>query len=1749
MNYSIIDTHEKLKNKLRDYIIAQYLGDNQLLLSEFNKISDTEGVLYRKPYIEMTPSYAKSKNGFDDLKLPGEVIHILKRLSDSGLGVYDTPYKHQTKALEEYYDEKDLIITTGTGSGKTECFLWPTITDIINETRESSESWQEQGIRVLMLYPMNALVTDQISRLRHMIGDEKGKFKEIINDFVNNKKVRYPKFGMYTGRTPYPGKKNKKNDKRLGKTLDKDLLNKNEEIISKLKEIGKYPAKYDLDMFVRGLENSKHITHTLDSELITRQEMQQLCPDILITNYSMLEYMLMRPIENDFWIKTKKWLDKRESNKLKIIIDEAHMYRGAAGGEVALLIHRLLDRIGVSREKVQFILTSASIPENKDKEILKFANSLTAKSSNKQTFSIIRGETDYSSGKSISINFNNLLELEMDKLNQEESVKKELVENFLKKENFEYSNNSIYENLYDLLSRYNPVEIILKNCSKKAMRLEALAELVYPNQSMEKAIKATENLLKLSTIAKKDGQVLLPTRLHMLFRGLDGIYACSNPNCSQGVSEGGISLGKIYFNDKIKKCEECHSKVYELVNDRRCGALFLKGYMHFDGNMENFVWNILGEKFDYTMKEVHFYIHPNKSYNPSFGRQEKKVGYLNALTGKFYEDDSFSEKENYLKVAFSLKEHRSIPDLLTFHTCPKCKKSHMFTTNFKTKGNESFYNIIVEQLKLQSPKIFDSEKIKRFPNKGRKVLLFSDSRQRAAKLARDLTRVSDDEAVRKVIILAIKKLEKWGYETHNTPSLDLLYFTFLEICDEYNLKLFYGEDKEKLLHDIGQLRHRLEKWNKRGRPTDYKKLSYEIKFRISLFDEQLLKLLGSSYLALSDLGFTFLEPCHEDLLYDIEDLFEDNNINMKLDGFKTFFSAWSNKVIKDSYSIGSNIEYDTRQNASDSSFNRFGIETKKSINKIYKKILKNKGYSEDEIKRIYDGLLKFTVENQNDKKLYINMSSVSLKYNDTDQVYYCERCSGIFHTTIWGHCVHCGEPTNRMMKVDEIQKLKFWREPVTKVLNNKKNNSITAINTEEHTAQLSYKDQRENVWSITENYEMQFQDVLLDDELPVDILSCTTTMEVGIDIGSLSAIGLRNIPPKRQNYQQRAGRAGRRSSSLSSIVTYIDNGPHDSYYFLNPEDIITGETSIPWIDVDNTKLIRRHLNMILINKYLHQFSIGMDKLSLDVFFDEYYENFIKYLKKHEIKFESFKSVLPYNKSIDIKKLIKALILELDELKIRYDNFNYEFLTDKDLYMSLMDVLYENSILPTYSFPKNVVGFHIEDKDGKRIIKRPDRSLDIAISEYAPGRKIVVDKKTYKSGGIYAFHSKFIRNNYNSPAKKYFENKEYFKKIYYCKSNSCGWFSTDKPINNRCPFCDFEGLKERNFLKPWGFAPVEGKSISKSVIDEEYSYAGVPYYSATPKRDDMKSTSFKNIKYAKRSDQRLVIVNEGPEEKGFFVCKACGASIPGTEEFDHLRVKRPYKHPWSDKKCLHKNVEKVVLGHEFNTDMVVYEFAIENARVNTKLYKNWIDIASLTVSEVFTLAAAKVLDIEFNEIKSGYRIRKSNKLTFVDIYIFDSLSSGAGYSSQISQLTNELIKESISLLEGCNCQSSCHECLNHFWNQRVQEKLSRKTGLQFLKYGMYNEIESEYSFEEQKNLFKPLEELIKVENNYEVIFNSNKIILSNAEKDIRVYIYPNMWNENIKYIPSKSITLSDRLIDYALPMAYKKITNEISFNKK
>ena len=90
-------------------------------------------------------------------------------LIDNKLGVFEDPFEHQVFALEQYLSGKDLFVSTGTGSGKTECFIWPILSKLIDEAIDRPESFKKPGVRTLIIYPMNALVNDQMRRFREIL--------------------------------------------------------------------------------------------------------------------------------------------------------------------------------------------------------------------------------------------------------------------------------------------------------------------------------------------------------------------------------------------------------------------------------------------------------------------------------------------------------------------------------------------------------------------------------------------------------------------------------------------------------------------------------------------------------------------------------------------------------------------------------------------------------------------------------------------------------------------------------------------------------------------------------------------------------------------------------------------------------------------------------------------------------------------------------------------------------------------------------------------------------------------------------------------------------------------------------------------------------------------------------------------------------------------------------------------------------------------------------------------------------------------------------------------------------------------------------------------------------------------------------------------------------------------------------------------------------------------------------------------
>ena len=350
----------ELKDIYLKYIDSGLPLIDKRYIQERRELYEEAGAICQPPIIELVPKYKEVAS----LSEVCNELSINKEFADfARLGLFPDSengerklYEHQKDALKSaFVERKHIVATTGTGSGKTECFLLPIIADLVEESKDWDEN-RTRAVRSLILYPLNALAEDQMIRLRKSLNSKFDDGSGVRNWLDDNRNGHRFYFGRYTGKTPVSGKKTKAKQRKY--------------------ELEEKKHKDDWRAACQAFENNKldyedllyHIPCMDDksAEMWDRWSMQEEAPDILITNYSMLNIMLMREQENELFESTKRWLEADENNVFHLVIDEMHTYRGTPGTEVAYLIRLLLDRLGLHPEhpQVQFLASSASMENN-----------------------------------------------------------------------------------------------------------------------------------------------------------------------------------------------------------------------------------------------------------------------------------------------------------------------------------------------------------------------------------------------------------------------------------------------------------------------------------------------------------------------------------------------------------------------------------------------------------------------------------------------------------------------------------------------------------------------------------------------------------------------------------------------------------------------------------------------------------------------------------------------------------------------------------------------------------------------------------------------------------------------------------------------------------------------------------------------------------------------------------------------------------------------------------------------------------------------------------------------------------------------------------------------------------------------------------------------------------------------------------------------------------------------------------------
>jgi hypothetical protein len=1744
--HGVHSTASRLTESLRSYIEAQYHIRDESLIRERRLLLEDPGAVSQRPYVESTPVYELGEP-YANLNIPKAVKDVLSELAGRKLGLFELPYIHQSTALEAFFTRAaDLVVATGTGSGKTESFLMPIIGQLTMEAALRPESANLPGCRALLLYPMNALVNDQLSRIRRLIGSEDG------SRIVSKGRAVPVRFASYTGRTPYPGARSAKRDgERIAPLFDKFYLPviADTDKETRLRMIGQLPEKDLRGFYNRSVEetgargqrlrhwNQRLLTQPSDRELMTRHETQLRCPELLITNYSMLEYMLMRPIERAIFQQTREWLKADKANELIIVLDEAHMYRGAGGAEVALLLRRLFSRLEIPRERVRFILTSASLgnTEEATRAVAQFGRDLTGMpADSKRPFEVIRGTPEARSGARAAT-LSETSALACFDLAAFENFATDLAAAHASVAALSHSlgwtppvtpseADELKDYLYGKLSGFGPLELLIETVSGKASALDGLQRTLFGTHN--RADEATASLLALATFARRttDQRVLLPTRLHMFFRGLPGLFACCNPDCNQARhTHGPRILGRLYTQQR-DHCD-CGSRVFELLTHRECGTAFLRGYVV--GPHGDFVWDSpsgpLREGHRAALSEVDILIEgqPHKDQT-----DECTAAWLDVRSGRLVYSEP-SDRRGFRPVFLPAEGMDWGKTGLKFGCCPVCRVDTLRSgrssiMDHQTKGEAPFANLVKTQLDAQPAA---REQSREFPNAGRKVLLFSDGRQKAARLARDIPREVEQDIFRQVLALATRRLIEAGREPK--PVRDL-YIAVLTVLRDFNLPIF---DR----NDAIQIEQEIEKLEKDHREDTLADLVMDFHFNDSppRYKIALLKQLCGRYYSLTGTSTGILIPARR-ASQKLEQTLSSSFATLTQTDVEELNIAWIAELA-DKYAFDRDLPDLLRNKASGGFYSGSKGHFGKTVRDQLPVILE---LPMDAIEEIEALLANELCLKSDAGGYFLDPSKVVLSIDLDRPWYQCLECTALMPKTLRHRCIFCASESIDTLKPSESVYIRarkgFWRDPVKAALSDRAR--LRSISVEEHTAQLSNRDNA-RVHATTEQFELRFRDIQIETrDRPIDVLSCTTTMEVGVDIGSLVAVGLRNVPPQRENYQQRAGRAGRRGSSVSTVLTYAQTGPHDSFYYNDPSQIVAGAPRNPDIKIDNPKIARRHVTSFLFQTFFHRwmdhnkvptgdatsalfralgqannFFFGDGTLGPDC------DSFAKWVEEDVVRpagalRKEIHSWIPSNlrtepRTVDqwIGDIAGELLTELRRLREELRPIAVMSGTGDDERNTLgdeelLEFLFSRGMLPSYAFPTDLTSFTVErlvpghgtrDNWTTEIVEKPQQGIDKALSEYAPGRLIVINKETYRSGGVTA---NVLPTEPNRAAPLFAAPT----KLVHC--DNCSFVRDPEQggeVETKCPVCESD-LQSTAMIVPKVFLPEDGKSLDEDDRDQDITYATGAQFPVPVGANDLPAMTAigKWLSYTVAADRKLVTANKGQLQNdtynGFWVCHDCGRS--SLDQPTAGAHQRPYKvefafgKPKASKQC-NGQFQRVFLGHIFKTDLLLLRFSIESPIVTdtaNPVVLRALEDSLYSIAEALRLSASrhKQLDLDPSEFGAGFRIVPSleTDVTYLDVYLYDTLSGGAGYAELAGRNLTEILDDVQKLLEYCpsQCERSCESCLRHYHNQHLRERLDRRVAAQLLRYARIGELPFEESARKQAADLAALQRLLELD---------------------------------------------------------------------
>ena len=1827
---------EKIKQDYLRYFRTMYRFKDKELDRRKNQKIEEDGNLYKEPYCELTPRYEKHNECWKDIcehwsydknPLPIDFDKFLA----GGMMAF-SPFRHQFEMLcKGYGQDRNVLITSGTGSGKTESFLLPLFASLLGEAQKwrpqkYDPNWyrnreernnkvfyhssQREGeerpaaIRALLLYPMNALVADQVGRLRKALDSDK-----VRNYFDTQCEGNRIFFGSYNGKTV-----------KSANTNTVEWLDNLPVQTQKLLEASQKGGDTD-DIYV-----APRINDTFTGEMLVREDMQHFPPDIMITNVSMLSIMLMRCEEQEMLNKTKDYYENNPEAKFHIVVDELHLHRGTAGAEVAYMLRMFLQRIGVPPMKdgkpnpqLRIYTSSASIS---DEDAEKYLEDFFGVYGPKPLFIMQCGyplplisdserkRLDYSAFDTFAFNnkVNKLYYL------QDEEEQLQTQKEFLTR----CGSHGTYE---QFIERYCPT--ITKDL------VELAGGTTFPLSDFSKlsgcpSDEAIRGFLIFRGTIK--GDYLPSIRFHQFYKYIEGIWGELLPD-KDTQHDGQIEspIGEVMYTPEEVSSTGEH-KMLELLRCECCGELFIGGnrkylqtgkigmslndpkldqipnmqatpmvqrkkvedYVLFwptplrtknskgfykknlqDQDYERFgVVNIKGNK---TLKE--------NGNNDCHGAW--KEGFLNPYDGSISDAVQRKLQENYihgfyyyptgsdgnLKTLYKTKSLKALPC-----KCPACEQDYrmrLYTQSpirsFRTgmgRNNQLFSKELLYQLDPRTD------------HQQPKLIGFSDSRQDAAEQAKLIAKEHYRDVVRLLFIRILESKLK-GYESDalrklkknickQLPDSD---YTLEEIISDtighsnasdteknalqsiirsdvsteeklVKVQSFAPEigviDLNKMISTSsqhfridGELVKELLKLGINPAGTDYADM-YPISERAweSFYDFINLEMSPEGYtMSIMDKPFpTYIYNKLQSIILDICFL-QYMKVNTEVSGLGYVMPADMNNVqsvqtlqrLLGAYLTQTNTSVENVLSAmvrvygnlyrydgdfEPVNFINYDESTPKKIKKVIECLSSQANVREDELGHAIIHAMQAVATDENGK-LILNKPLRFKLAHANDDYYVCKKCGRVHLHRGLGFCTNtaCMEelPKRPVGKVEEL-----WGDHYISYDVKVEPHTPKRLHAEELTGQTD--DQTKRL--------LQFKDVILDDNVNknaniIDMLSVTTTMEVGVDIGSLQAIYQGNMPPTRYNYQQRVGRAGRRGQAYSAALTFCRGRSHDNYYYNNGlKEITGGAPANPTLSVDPR--IGDSINSVILKRVLLKHILMLISANIEEW--EYpggtcgqlgskndWNTIIRpvireWISSHQSEILDIIHLYTDQYSLGDSCIQELLMWINDEVLLAMD-----YAIDSSIQNDNAQAITEAGLLPMYGMPSSVRKLYhhaslinrVECYDGGI-----DRPLEQAISEFAPGAMKTKDHAEYLSAGLTVPLS-------GLKTFKSLQELESSKNVLDPLEFSYNLRLTDSKVISAISEYNSSEIDQTRVFRlviPKAFRTehlLHNKGMSKNEDDSMSNYMPLSVWVDAKISHPIKlegGTAMWEVWNGSKSPADIWYINlnnvaffEGlkavkymPSKDGFKTCepnffssKVSGDGLDKLIEFAPNFMVHNNGRNWKT----NGHTERIALGAKKVTDILCLTLSARdipeclelNASKNGERNRSAIIAAFYSAATLIQRTFADMIDIQPEEIEIS-EVKIDLETGMPSVFLNDKAPNGAGFISllmsqdpktgnlRLVDIMKDIVSEhpSSNFIKGIrkeehqNCVTSCPKCLNSFYNRGIHHVLDWRLGMDIIK---------------------------------------------------------------------------------------------------